>query len=420
MKGVVTAILGGGQGTRLWPLTLHRAKPAVPIGGKFRLIDIPISNSLHAGIDQVYVLTQFNSASLHRHIAQAYRFDVFRDGFVNILAAEQGLDRRDWYQGTADAVRQNLSRLLAGGAEDVLILSGDQLYLMDLVGFIEGHRERRADFSVAVKPVPRSEAPGLGIMRIDEHGRIVEFAEKPSDPQVIDGLALDAETIERLDLDAEPGTLLASMGIYVFRASVLERLLAGTTATDFGREVIPAAIGDHRVYAFLHNGYWRDIGTIRSFHEANLELTAPLPALNLYSPDRPIFTHPRFLPGAKISGCRISHSIVADGSILTGSQLTRSIIGVRAYVQRGAEIDNSIMMGATEFEGVPPRGEIALGIGRDTVVKNAIVDLNARIGDGSRLLNEGGQTEADGAGWSIRDGIIVVHRGAVLPPGTVI
>ena len=221
MKGVVTAILGGGQGTRLWPLTLHRAKPAVPIGGKFRLIDIPVSNSLHAGIEQIYVLTQFNSASLHRHIAQAYRFDVFRDGFVNILAAEQGLDNRDWYQGTADAVRQNLQRLLAGGAEDVLILSGDQLYLMDLVGFVEGHRERRADFSVAVKPVPRGEAPGLGIMRIDERGRIVEFAEKPSDPQVIDGLALDAETIERLDLDAEPGTLLASMGIYVFRASVL-------------------------------------------------------------------------------------------------------------------------------------------------------------------------------------------------------
>jgi glucose-1-phosphate adenylyltransferase len=420
MKGVVTAILGGGQGTRLWPLTLRRAKPAVPIGGKFRLIDIPISNSLHAGVEQVYVLTQFNSASLHRHIAQTYRFDVFRDGFVNILAAEQGLDNRDWYQGTADAVRQNLRRLIGDGVEDVLILSGDQLYLMDVVGFVEGHRERRADFSVAVKPVDRKEASALGIMRIDEQGRIVEFTEKPKDPQVVDHFALDAETIGRLDLDAEPGTLLASMGIYVFRASVLEQLLAGTTAADFGREVIPSAIGDHRVYAFVHNGYWRDIGTIGTFHQANLELAAPLPALNLYSPDRPIFTHPRFLPGAKITGCQISHAIVADGSILTGGRIARSIVGVRAVIQRGAEVEDSIVMGATEFEGVEPRGEVKLGIGRDAVVKNAIVDLNARVGDGSRLVNAAGLEEADGEGWSIRDGIIVVHRSAVLPPGTVI
>lgn len=419
MKGVATAILGGGRGTRMWPLTLRRAKPAVPIGGKFRLIDIPISNSLHAHIEQVYVLTQFNSASLHRHIAQTYRFDVFSDGFVNILAAEQGLDNRDWYQGTADAVRQNLPRLLHD-VDDLLILSGDQLYLMDLAGFVEEHREREADFTVAVKPVPREAAAGLGIMRIDETGRIVDFVEKPTDPAVVDKLALDAETIERLDLDAEPGTLLASMGIYVFRSGVLEGLLAGTTATDFGREVIPAAIGDHRVFAFLHTGYWRDIGTIRTFHEANLELAAPLPALNLYSPDRPIYTHPRFLPGAKVFGCQILHSIVADGAILSGRAVSRSIIGVRAFVQRGAEVTDSIVMGNTDFEGLPPAGEVARGVGRDAVVHNAIVDLDSRIGDGSRLVNEKGLEEADGEGWSIRDGIIVVHRGATLPPGTVI
>lgn len=419
MKGVATAILGGGQGTRLWPLTLRRAKPAVPIGGKFRLIDIPISNSLHAGIEQVYVLTQFNSASLHRHIAQTYRFDVFSDGFVNILAAEQGLDNRDWYQGTADAVRQNLPRLLHG-VDDLLILSGDQLYLMELADFVAGHREREADFSVAVKPVPREAAPGLGIMRIDEDGRIVEFVEKPTDPAVIDGLALDRATIERLDLEAEPGTLLASMGIYIFRAGVLEGLLAGTTATDFGKEVIPAAIGEHRVYAFLHAGYWRDIGTIRTFHQANLELAAPLPALNLYSPDRPIYTHPRFLPGAKVFGCQIGHSIIADGAIVSGNAISRSIIGVRAFIQRGAEVADSIVMGNTHFESRPPDGAVALGIGRDAVVHNAIVDLNSRIGDGSRLVNEAGLEEADGEGWSIRDGIIVVHRGATLPPGTVI
>lgn len=421
MKGVVTAILGGGQGTRLWPLTRYRAKPAVPIGGKFRLIDIPISNSLHAGIEQVYVLTQFNSASLHRHISQTYRFDVFSDGYVNILAAEQNLQNRDWYQGTADAVRQNLHRLINGQVDDVLILSGDQLYLMDIERFLESHRQREADFSVAVKPVPRAQAGELGIMRLDVDGRIVEFVEKPQDPATLDELALDADTIERLDLDTEPGTLLASMGIYVFRAPVLRQLLAGTAATDFGREVIPSAIGDHRVFAFGHSGYWRDIGTIGSFHRANLELAAPLPALNLYSPDRPIYTHPRFLPGAKISGCRIAQSVVADGCIIgPSSTIRRSIVGVRAIIQHGSVVEDSIVMGATDFEGLPGRRDVRVGIGADCEVRGAIVDLNARIGDGSRLVNAGGLVEGDGEGWSIRDGLIVVHRGAVLPPETVI
>jgi glucose-1-phosphate adenylyltransferase len=415
---VVTAVLGGGQGTRLYPLTRDRAKPAVPIGGKFRLIDIPLSNSLHAGIDRIYVLTQFNSASLHRHIAQTYRFDVFSEGFVNILAAEQGLGNRDWYQGTADAVRQNLRRLIDAEPRDVLTLSGDQLYLMDLEAFLATHRESGADFTVAVKPVPPQEAPGLGIMRLDASGRIVEFVEKPRDPAVIDRFALDPITIAALGLEAEPGSLLASMGIYVFRLEVLEGLLGGT-ATDFGREIIPGAIESHRVMGFLHNGYWRDIGTIGSFHEANLELTRRVPQLNLYDPERPIYTHPRFLPGCKVNNCVTSGAILCDGSIVSESRVNRSIIGIRGVVRENSLIEDSVLMGATYFDIAGEAGS-RLGVGRDCVIRRAILDLNSRIGDGCQLVNAQGLSEADGDGYCIRDGVIVIFRGASIPPGTVI
>ncbi|MEM7482588.1 MAG: sugar phosphate nucleotidyltransferase [Acidobacteriota bacterium] len=419
MKGVVTAILGGGQGTRLWPLTRYRAKPAVPIGGKFRLIDIPISNSLHAGIEQVYVLTQFNTASLHRHIAQTYRFDNFSAGFVNILAAEQSLNNRDWYQGTADAVRQNLRRLHYNRPEDTLILSGDQLYLMDLYSFVSEHRERQADFSVAVKPVSRAEAQGLGVMRLDRTGRIVEFVEKPKDPEVINRFTLDKETVDTLSLDAEPGMLLASMGIYVFKRGVLDELLDGSEDDDFGREVIPAALASHRGYGFIHRGYWRDIGTIGTFHRANLELTTPVPELNLYDPDRPIFTHPRFLPGCKIRNCEATRSILADGSIVAASKVSRSVVGIRSIILEETVIEDSVVMGATDFEK-DPRDKVPVGIGRGCRIRGAIVDLNSRIGDDCVLTNEKGIEEGDGEGWSIRDGVIVVHRGASIPPGTVV
>lgn len=419
MHDVVSAILGGGQGQRLWPLTRERAKPAVPVGGKFRLIDIPISNSLHAGIDKIFVLTQFNTASLHRHIAQTYRFDVFSEGFVNILAAEQSLQNRDWYQGTADAVRQNLRRLESIRPRDVLILSGDQLYLMDLDGFVQSHRQSQADFTVAVKPVSPQEAPALGIMRLDGTGRIVEFVEKPKDPAVIDELTLDADTIDRLDLDAEPGTLLASMGIYTFRHDVLDDLLRGTDATDFGREVIPRALESHRVMGFVHNGYWRDIGTIGAFHEANLELTDRVPQLNLYSRDRPVYTHPRFLPGCKVNRCDVERSILCDGSIVSESQIRRSVVGIRGVVREGATLEETVFMGATDFED-DPGDRLPLGVGRHSTIRRAILDLNCRIGDGCRLVNEQGVDEAEGEGWCIRDGVIVVNRGAQIPPGTVV
>ena len=422
MRDVVTAILGGGQGARLWPLTRERAKPAVPVAGKFRLIDIPISNSLHARIERIYVLTQFNSASLHRHIAQTYRFDVFSDGFVNILAAEQSLENRDWYQGTADAVRQNLRRLLEAEPEEVLILSGDQLYLMELGRFVDQHRETKSDMTVAVKPVPPAEASALGIMRIDDEGRIVEFVEKPQHPDLVEHLALDEDTIQRLGLEAEPGMLLASMGIYVFRSGVLRELLEGTSAADFGKEVIPAALQDCRVGSFVHAGYWRDIGTIGAFHDASLELTSTIPALDLYSAVRPVYTHPRFLPGCKVNRAEVSRAILCDGSIVySGARIHRAIVGVRATIREDAELEETVMMGATRFETAAVQGDrVAMGIGRGCQVRRAIIDMDARIGDGCRILNEAGVDHADGNGWCIRDGIVVVYRGAELPAGCVI
>lgn len=422
MQRVVTAILGGGRGSRLWPLTQHRAKPAVPVAGKFRLIDVPISNSLHAGIDQIFVLTQFNSAGLHRHIAQTYRFDVFSSGFVNILAAEQSVENRDdhWYQGTADAVRKNLDRLTYGRPRDVLVLSGDQLYLLTMEEFVSHHRQRDADLTIAVKPVPRSEASGLGIMRLGEGGRIVEFVEKPTDPAELDRLTLDAETIRQLGLDAEPGTLLASMGIYVFRSGVLKEILGRDESTDFGREIIPAAIGDHRVYAYLYNGYWRDIGTIPAFWEANLELTDPDPPLNLYRTDYPIYTHARFLPGLKIRRCEVEQSVLCEGSVLAGSAIRHSVIGIRSVVRSGTVIEESIIMGTSPDQLSSDDDEVPFGIGRDCLIRKAIVDSGARIGDGARLVNASGHEDFDGDGYCIRGGVIVVPAQSTIAPGTVI
>jgi len=420
MKNVATVILGGGQGSRLWPLTRDRAKPAVPVAGKFRLIDVPISNSLKAGIDRIYVLTQFNSASLHRHMAQTYRFDAFSKGFVNILAAEQNVGNTDWYQGTADAVRQNLQRLIDLGSSDTLILSGDQLYFMDLEGFVTEHRSRDADLTIAVKPVSPEEATSLGIMEVDGDGRIVEFVEKPQDPEVIARLTLDQEKIDRLGLKAEPGTLLASMGIYVFRTGVMADLLSASSATDFGKEVIPSAIGERRVFAFPHYGYWRDIGTIKSFHQANLELTIPLPELNLYNPDFPIYTHPRFLPGSKINKCEVTQSILAEGTIVSAASIRNSIVGIRGIVRSGTVLESSFFMGATRFERRETAREpgCLLGIGHNCRIKGAIIDIDACIGDGCELVNEAGVQEAEAENYVIRDGVIVVPRGAIVPPGT--
>lgn len=420
MKDVVSAVLGGGQGTRLWPLTKFRAKPAVPVAGKFRLVDVALSNSLHAGIERIFVLTQFNSASLHRHIAQTYRFDVFSDGFVQILAAEQSVANRDWYQGTADAVRQNLGRLVASGASEVVILSGDQLYLMDLERLVRQHRETKADLTIAVKPVSRSEASELGVLRVNNEGRLTRFVEKPTDEAIIEELALDADTIAASGLEAEPGSLLASMGIYIFRMSVMRELLEAGDDVDFGKQIIPQALADRRVFGFIHDGYWRDIGTIPSFHEASLELTWPVPPLDFYDPEKPVFTHPRFLPGAKVTNCQVEESILCDGSIVSGSRLKNVIAGVRSAVRPGAEIEESIVMGCTEEGAARDQETSPVGIGRDCRLRRVIVDFDASIGAGARLLNEAGVEEAEEENYSIRGGIIVVPRRAVIPPGTVI
>jgi len=419
---VVTAILGGGQGTRLQPLTQNRAKPAVPVGGRFRLIDIPISNSLHAGLDRIYLLTQFNTASLHRHIAQTYRFDTFSRGFVNILAAEQTVGNRDWYQGTADAVRQNLSRLTDGDPTEILVLSGDQLYLMDLGYFLRFHREKEADVSIAVKAVSREDARGFGIMRVDTGGRIVEFVEKPETDEELDALTPPPGTFEKMGLhDCDDSMLLASMGIYTFTTPALEAVLAeDESATDFGREIIPRAIEERKVYAFPYDGYWEDIGTIPSFHKANLDLVSPVPPLNLYDPERPIYTHARFLPGTKIQDCHIEQAVLAEGAILEGSQVTRSIIGIRAVLRKNSVLENTIFMGAGEYEPHGKPGEVPIGVGENCVIRNAICDLDVRIGDGVQLINKDGIDEFDGPNYAIRGGIIVVSKGATIESGTII
>ncbi|HWN44180.1 MAG TPA: sugar phosphate nucleotidyltransferase [Thermoanaerobaculia bacterium] len=421
MEKVITAILGGGQGSRLWPLTRDRAKPAVPIGGKFRLIDIPISNSLHAGIDRIFVITQFNSASLHRHIAQTYRFSAFSLGYVNILAAELTAERKDWYQGTADAVRQCLPRLLEPNPPEVLILSGDQLYLMNIGELMKTHRERGADLTIAVKPVTREEAHAFGILRLDPTGRVREFHEKPKEPEELDMLAVDEQTQAAMGYPAPEGSLLASMGIYIFRPEVLRELLVGSTTLDFGREVIPQSLDKYRVYAYPYEGYWTDIGTIPSFHQANLDLTLPLPPLNLYDSELRVFTHPRFLPGTKVNQCFIQCSLLSEGSILSGSRVTDSIIGVRAVVREHAIVERSVIMGANVWENLPQgSSQVGIGIGRDCHIRNSIIDFNARIGDGCKLLNEAGVQNFDNENYCIRDGIIVVPKNAILPPGTVI
>jgi glucose-1-phosphate adenylyltransferase len=400
---ILALILGGGQGSRLFPLTHHRSKPAVPIGGQYRLIDIPISNCLHADIRRIFVLTQFNSASLNRHIAQSYRMDLFSHGFVEILAAEQTPDNPNWYQGTADAVRQAERHFARYDADYYLILAGDHLYRMDYNDLVRAHVDHKADITIAAQPVDAADAPGMGIFRFDPSGRIVAFEEKPKR--------------ERLR-EIGPPPYDASMGIYVFSRKVLLDLLAASDAKDFGKEVIPAALSRYRVNAYMFRGYWADVGTVASFYDANIMLTRPGAPFRFYDPKRPIYTHPRFLPAARFSDCCVRDAIVAEGSYVERCTIEQSIVGIRTKVQAGARITRSVLLGADAFEseaagcGRPP-----LGIGRDVVLDRVIVDKNARIGDGARLVNEQNVEEADGDGWFIRNGVVIVPKDASIPPG---
>jgi glucose-1-phosphate adenylyltransferase len=423
VRNVLGIILGGGQGKRLFPLTEHRSKPAVPIGGKYRLIDIPISNCLHADVRRIFVLTQFNSASLNRHISQSYRLDLFSRGFVEILAAEQTPDNPHWYQGTADAVRQAMRHFLRHDADYYLVLAGDHLYRMDYSEMVEAHVDRQADVTIAAQPMDADDATGMGIFRFDRGGQIVAFEEKPQPERLQEiGRSIPAGSIFAGHNDERP--FIASMGVYLFSRDVLLEMLNDTPATDFGREVIPAALGKYRVNAYLFKSYWADVGTVESFYDANIMLTRPSAPFNFYDPHRPIYTHPRFLPGARLGDSAVRHSIIAEGCNLDRCTLEDSIIGIRTSVQQGTAIRRSVLLGADFYEvddAAPPRaGRPRLGIGRDVVLDRVIVDKNARIGDEAKLVNEKGVEEVDGDGYYIRGGVIIVPKDGVIRPGTVV
>jgi len=422
---VLCVIMGGGQGTRLFPLTRDRAKPAVPLAGKYRLVDIPISNCINSGLKRIYVLTQFNSASLHRHITQSYKFDHFSRGFVDILSAEQTFTSTSWYQGTADAVRKNLIHLLTNDFDYVLILSGDQLYRMDYRGILQQHIETSADLSIATIPVPRDAASALGIMHMDGGRRITRFVEKPQDAAVLDSLRVPDEARRALAIEGEGDRFLASMGIYVFNRAVMLQLLQNEH-TDFGKHIIPAAIETHRVFSHVFQGYWEDIGTIRSFFEANLDMVAELPRFNFFDMSAPIYTRPRYLPASKFNGAHLDHAVISDGCIINRASLSRSIVGVRTVIEEGAIIHRSVVMGCDYFEsgaslaenravGRPP-----MGIGRHTRIENAIIDKNARIGSFCSLSPAGQPADVDHPLYFIRDGVLVIPKNAVIPDGTTI
>jgi glucose-1-phosphate adenylyltransferase len=416
IQRTLAIIMGGGAGTRLFPLTKDRAKPAVPLGGKYRIVDIPISNCLNSGLRSIYVLTQFNSMSLHRHIQASYKFDNFSRSFVEILAAQQTPAGSQWYQGTADAVRQNMRYFLERPFDYYLILSGDQLYRMDFRGLLDQHIRSGADITLATKPVHRDQVSEFGIMQSGVDLRITRFVEKPAEEAVLREMKMDRELLGAIDLGENEELFQASMGIYVFNRKVLIECLENDLA-DFGKHVIPQSIKDRRVSAFIFKGYWEDIGTIRAFYEANLDLTDIVPEYSFFEPEAPIYTHPRFLPGSKINGATLRQAIISDGCIISDAHLERSVVGIRSIIQSGATIRNSIIMGADYFEH-DRRGDSAqppIGIGRNCVIDRAIIDKNARIADGVVITPEGKPPNFDGDNYSIRDGIVVVPKNAVIP-----
>ncbi len=421
MRNVIAMVLGGGRGTRLYPLTKFRSKPAVPLAGKYRLIDIPLSNCLNSGINHIYVLTQFMSVSLHRHLRNAYQFDPYHGGFVEILAAQETIDENTgWYQGTADAVRKQLRYIQQPGVDYVLILSGDQLYRMDYRRMIAAHHEAQADVTIAAIPVDASQATALGIMRCDETGRVVGFLEKPQTRDELELVRTEPYWIDARGIHSRGRSFLASMGIYLFNRQTLVDALQKTNYRDFGREVFPASIRSRHVQMHLFDDYWEDIGTIRAFFDANLALAGPSPPFSLVSPEAPIYTRTRFLPPSSVSNAVIRNSLVADGCrIGQGSCIENSVIGVRCVIGENVTIRNAIVMGADFYEEAPPRGSsIPLGIGSGTVIEQAIVDKNCRIGRNVRIVNERGWQETpDADDCVIRDGIAVVVKAAMLPDG---
>ena len=428
MPKVICLILGGGRGTRLFPLTKSRSKPAVPIAGKYRLIDIPISNCIHSGLNRIFVLTQFNSVSLHRHIANTYKFDPFGGGFVEILAAQQTMLHESWYQGTADAVRRNIPYFTEDKYDMVLILSGDQLYRMNFQDMIRTHVENEAEATIAALPVDEETAQSCGIMRTDPSGQVIDFEEKPKTPEKLARVRTDPERLEKLGVKAGNRSYLASMGIYLFNRSALVKLLAVGNATDFGHEIFPQAIANHRVQTHLFDGYWEDIGTVGAFHQANIDLTRENPPFDFTFGDAPVFTRARYLPCSRISGATVSNSLISDGCVIgNGSVIENSVIGVRTQIAENVTIRNSYIMGADIYEQArhlvdnAKVGRPNLGIGSDSTIENAIIDKNARIGRNVRIRNEAGVVESEGSAlFVIRDKIVVIPKNTELPDGQVI
>lgn len=427
-ENVVSVILGGGAGTRLFPLTHLRSKPAVPLGGKYRLVDVPISNCINSDITHIFVLTQYNSASLNRHIARTYRFSNFSSGFVEILAAEQRPDSPTWFQGTADAVRQTLPHIRDWRVDTVLILSGDHLYRMDYRKFLQRHYDTNADVTISVIPCTPQQAEGFGLLKTDANGRIIEFAEKPKGAQLE---AMRVDTSEQFKLTAEEAAqkpFLASMGIYIFKYSRLVELLTqDLSAVDFGKEIIPAAIrAGANVEAHLFRGYWEDIGTIRAFYHASLDLCSTLPKFNFFDAESPIYTRSRHLPPSKIHYCDISEAMISEGCIIEGAHIRRSIIGLRSRVDRGTRIEDSIIMGSDYFQTLDElhsdreSNTPHFGIGQNTTIRRAIIDKNARIGSNVKIINQNGDDQKDGENFHIREGIVIIPKNAVVKDGTVI
>ena len=417
LQRTLAIIMGGGAGTRLFPLTKDRAKPAVPLGGKYRIVDISISNCLNSGLRSIYVLTQFNSMSLHRHIQASYKFDNFSRSFIDILAAQQTPAGSQWYQGTADAVRQNMRYFLERPYDYYLILSGDQLYRMDFRALLHQHIRLGADITLATKPVARHQVFEFGIMQSGVDRRITGFIEKPSGKAGVQEMKMSRELVQAIGSDEDDELFQASMGIYVFNRKVLIESLENQLE-DFGKHIIPASIKDRHVSAFIFKGYWEDIGTVRAFYEANLDLTDLVPEYSFFEPDSPIYTHPRFLPGSKINGATLRQAIISDGCIISDAHLERSVVGIRSVIQRGATIRNSIVMGADYFElGQTDSSQPSMGIGKNCVIDRAIIDKNARIGDGVVITPGGQSANLDADNYFIRDGIVVIPKNAIIPAG---
>ncbi len=429
MKKVLSIILGGGAGTRLYPLTKLRAKPAVPVAGKYRLIDIPVSNCINSEIFKIYVLTQFNSASLNRHIARTYNFTGFNEGFVEVLAAQQTPENPNWFQGTADAVRQYLWLMEEWNADEYLILSGDHLYRMDYRQFIQRHRETGADITLSVIPIDERRASDFGLMKIDDSGRVIDFSEKPKGEALIQ-MRVDTSVLGLSKEQAQQQPYIASMGIYVFKKEVLFKLLReGIERTDFGKEIIPDASKDYNVQAYLFDDYWEDIGTIEAFYHANLALTQqPQPPFSFYDEQAPIYTRARYLPPSKLLDCQVTESIIGEGCILKNCRIQHSVLGVRSRIESGCLIEESLLMGADFYQASVERqsnvqqGDIPVGIGSDSIIRHAIIDKNASIGHDVKIINKDNVQEADreSQGFYIRSGITVVLKNAVIPDGTII